>query len=171
VRDGDLLADAAGDQLAQGRVQPAGDPGLVPTQVMMPPRPHPQHRAVIIGRYLADRPGAERRDRDRPGVVRVVLVHRLIRQQPDPGGQLRLHVQDPLPGRDQTRTMTLRRNREGTCFKAAASTFSWSVKVFEPALPGLSFMARHSRVLQHQAPKGWKPYPFFHVGAAPSLSE
>ena len=53
-----------------------------------------------------------------------------------------------------TRTMILRRNREGTCFRAAASTSSWSVKVFEPALPGLSFMARHSRVLRHQAPKG-----------------
>ena len=56
-----------------------------------------------------------------------------------------------------TRTMTLRRNREGTCFRAAASTSSWSVKVFDPALPGRSSMARHSRVFRHQAPNGWKP--------------
>ena len=70
-----------------------------------------------------------------------------------------------------TRTMALRRNRDGTCFRASASTSLWSVNVFDPALPGLSFMARHSRVFRHQAPNGWKPYPFFQVGAAPCLSE
>ena len=54
---------------------------------------------------------------------------------------------------------------------AAASTSRWSVNVFEPALPGRSSIARHSRVFRHHAPSGWKPYPFFQVGAAPSLSE
>src|SRR5690349_24685273 len=60
-----------------------------------------------------------------------------------------------------TRTRTLRRNRAGTCFRAAASTSLWSVNVFDPALPGLSSMCRHSRVLAHQAASGWKPYPIF----------
>jgi hypothetical protein len=54
---------------------------------------------------------------------------------------------------------------------AAASTSRWSVNVFDPALPGRSSIARHSRVFRHHAPSGWKPYPFFQVGAAPSLSE
>jgi len=30
-------------------------------------------------------------------------------------------------------------------------------------------MARHSRVFASQAPSGWKPLPFFQVGAAPSF--
>ena len=47
-----------------------------------------------------------------------------------------------------TRTRILRRNRAGTCRRAAASTSLWSVKVFDPALPGRSSMARHSRVLR-----------------------
>ena len=56
-----------------------------------------------------------------------------------------------------TRTRILRRNRAGTCRSAAASTSLWSVNVFDPALPGRSSMARHSRVFAHQAPSGWKP--------------
>ena len=44
---------------------------------------------------------AQRRDGDRAGVVRVVLVHRSGGQQPHPGGQLGLHVQHPLAGGDQ----------------------------------------------------------------------
>ena len=49
------------------------------------------------------------------------------------------------------------RNRAGTCRMAAASTSLWSVNVFEPALPGRSSMARHSRVFAAHAPNGWKP--------------
>ena len=56
-----------------------------------------------------------------------------------------------------TRTMIFFRNGAGTCRRAAASTSSWSVKVFEPALPGLRSMCRHSRVLASQAPRGWNP--------------
>jgi hypothetical protein len=43
----------------------------------------------------------ERRDRDRAGIVEVVLVHIVGGQQPDPRAQLGLDVQDPFPGRDQ----------------------------------------------------------------------
>ena len=53
-----------------------------------------------------------------------------------------------------TRTMIFFRNRAGTCRTAAASTSLWSANVFEPALPGRSSIARHSRVFATQAPKG-----------------
>jgi hypothetical protein len=56
---------------------------------------------VVIGPHLAARGRAQRRDRDRPGVVRVVLVRVSSRQQPDPRTQLRLDVQHPLAGRDE----------------------------------------------------------------------
>ena len=56
-----------------------------------------------------------------------------------------------------TRTRIFRRNRAGTCRIAAASTSWWSVKVFDPALPGRSIMSRHSRVFRHQPASGWKP--------------
>jgi hypothetical protein len=56
-----------------------------------------------------------------------------------------------------TRRRILRRNREGTWRIAAVRTSLWSVNVFDPALPGRSSMARHSRVLRHQAASGWKP--------------
>jgi hypothetical protein len=60
--------------------------------------PDLQDRRVVIGDHLTAAPGTQRRDRDRQGVVRVVLVRIAGLQQPDPGGQLGLHVQDPLPG-------------------------------------------------------------------------
>ena len=63
-----------------------------------------------------------------------------------------------------------RRNRAGTCQRAAASTSLWPVNVFEPAFPGRGSMVRHSRVFASQAPSGWNPWPFFQVGAAPSMS-
>ena len=56
-----------------------------------------------------------------------------------------------------TRTRIFRRNRAGTWQIAAASTSRWSVNVFDPALPGRSSIARHSRVFAAQAPSGWKP--------------
>ena len=55
---------------------------------------------MVIGDHLTAAPGAQCRDRDGQGVVRVVLV-RIALQQPDPGGQLGLHVQDLLPGGDE----------------------------------------------------------------------
>ena len=55
-----------------------------------------------------------------------------------------------------TRTSIFRRRVPGTWRIAAVRTSWWSVNVFDPALPGRSFMARHSRVLRHQA-RGWKP--------------
>ena len=61
--------------------------------------------------------------------------------------------------------------RAGTCAIAAASTSIWSATMFDPALPGRSSIARHSRVFASQAPSGRKPNPFLNAGAAPSFSE
>jgi hypothetical protein len=96
-----LLADPSGDQVAQHGVQAAGDLVTGAGQVPVPTGPDPQHRRVVLGRDLTAGPRAERGDRDRPGVVRVVLAGVPGLQQPDPRGQLRLHVQHPLPGGQQ----------------------------------------------------------------------
>src|ERR1019366_3930421 len=95
---GDLPGDAAGDQIAEHGAEPAGD--LIPgaPRVTVAPGPDLQHRRVIISGDRPRAPGAQRRDRDRPGVVRVVLVTRPGRQQPHPRAQLRLHIEHPLAG-------------------------------------------------------------------------
>ena len=101
VSCGDLLGHAAGNQLAQHRMEPARDLVLGPAQVPVPPGPHLQHRGVIIGADLAPGPRAQRRDRHRQGIVRVVLIAGPGGQQPHPGTQLRLNAGHPLAGRDQ----------------------------------------------------------------------
>jgi hypothetical protein len=70
----DLLADPAGHQVGQHRVQPAR--GLVtgPGQVAVPLGPHLQHGGVVLGDHRALGRGPQRRDRHREGVIRVVLV-------------------------------------------------------------------------------------------------
>ena len=60
---GDLLGDAAGDEVAQYRVEPAGDLVTGAGQVTVPFGPHLQHRRVILRHHLAPGPGAQRRDR------------------------------------------------------------------------------------------------------------
>ena len=82
-------------------MQPAGDLVTQPGQVPVPLGPHLQHRRVVLGDHLAAGPGPQRRDRHRQGVVRVVLVRVTGLQQPHPGRQLRLNVQDPLAGGDE----------------------------------------------------------------------
>jgi hypothetical protein len=63
--------------------------------------PQPHHRRVILDTDLLRCRRAQRGDRDRERVVRVVLVGRLGGEQPHPRRQLRLHVQDPLAGGHQ----------------------------------------------------------------------
>ena len=82
-------------------MQPAGDLVTQPGQVTVPLGPHLQHRRVVLGGHLAAVLGPQRRDRHRQGIVRVVLVRVPGLQQPHPGRQLRLHVQDPLAGGDE----------------------------------------------------------------------
>jgi hypothetical protein len=88
----DPLADPAGDQLAQHRVQPADHLVTGPAQVPVPLGPHRQHRRVIIGAHRQATRRPQRRDRHRQGVVRVVLVRRPRPRQPDPRGQLGRHA-------------------------------------------------------------------------------
>jgi hypothetical protein len=92
---GDLLRVAAGDQIAEHGVQPAGDLIAEPGRVAVPFGPHLQHRRVVLGGHLAAGPGPQRGDRHRQRVVRVVVVRVASLQQPHPGRQLRLDVQDP----------------------------------------------------------------------------
>ena len=74
VSCGDRLGNAARNQLAQHRVQPAGHLSAGTAQVLVAFGPHLQHRGVVIAPGLADIGRAQRRDRDRPGVVGIVLV-------------------------------------------------------------------------------------------------
>jgi hypothetical protein len=85
---GDRLGDAAGNQLAQHRMQSAHDLGTAAAQVPVALGPDLQHRRVIIGPDLPDAGRAQRRDRDRPGIIEVVLVHIAGSQQPDPRAEL-----------------------------------------------------------------------------------
>ena len=98
---GDLPAKTAGYQVAQHGVEPAGDLGAGPAQVPVTPGPYLQHCRVSLGGHRAPGRGAQRGDRDRSGVVGVVLVGVPGRQQPDPGGHLRQHVHHLLPGGHQ----------------------------------------------------------------------
>ena len=82
-------------------MEPARDLVLGPAQVPVAPGPHLQHRGVIIGADLAPGPRAQRRDRHRQGIVRVVLIAGPGGQQPHPGTQPRLNAGHPLAGRDQ----------------------------------------------------------------------
>jgi hypothetical protein len=99
VSCGDRLGNAARNQLAQHRVQPAGHLSAGTAQVLVAFGPHLQHRGVVIAPGLADVGRAQRRDRDRPGVVGIVLVRIPGRQQPHPGTELGRHIQHPLTGR------------------------------------------------------------------------
>jgi hypothetical protein len=92
---------AAGDQVAEHGVQPAGDLVTQPGQVPVTLGPHLQHRRVVLGGHLAAGPGPQRRDRHVQGIVRVVLIRVASLQQPHPRRQLRLHIQDPLTGGDK----------------------------------------------------------------------
>jgi hypothetical protein len=56
---------------------------------------------VIITADLADPGRAQRRDRHRPGIIRVIFVDVSRRKQPHPGGQLGRHIQHPLTRGEQ----------------------------------------------------------------------
>jgi hypothetical protein len=98
---GDLIRDPAGHQVAQHRVQPAGDLVAGPGKITMPLRPDLQHRGVTVGDHRTLSPGTQRRHRDGQGIVGVALAGVLGVQQPHPRGQLGLHIQHPLAGGDQ----------------------------------------------------------------------
>src|SRR5215467_14580049 len=62
---GDLPGDAAGEQLAQHLVQPAGYLGARPAQVLIPLGPDLEDRGVIVTPGLPDPGGAQRDGRHR----------------------------------------------------------------------------------------------------------
>jgi hypothetical protein len=67
----------------------------------MPACPNLEHRRVFLGHDRAHVRGAQRRDRHRASVVRIVFVHLPGVEQPHPRRQLRLDVQDVLTSGDQ----------------------------------------------------------------------
>ena len=73
---------------------------MVPGQVTVTFRPHLHHLGVILGadlRQVAARSAATATERASLGSFLFVTCG----QQPHPGGQLRLHVDDPLAGSDE----------------------------------------------------------------------
>ena len=71
----DFLREPARHQFAQHRVQAADDPIPGSAEVAVAPRPELEHRSVILRHHRTNIGRAERGDRDRARVVRVVLVH------------------------------------------------------------------------------------------------
>jgi len=97
----DFLAESAWDHLTQHSVQPTHHLGAEPAQIAVAPPPHPQHHCVVVKTRVTYLTRAQRRDRDRAGIVRVVLVHVAGVEQPDSRGEFRLHVHHPLAGGEQ----------------------------------------------------------------------
>ena len=63
--------------------------------------PDPQHDRLVVGPDLLAHRRAERGDRDRAGVIRVILVRCPGGQQPDPGAELGLDIKHLLAGRHE----------------------------------------------------------------------
>lgn len=82
-------------------MQTADDAVTGAAQVAVTADPDLHHRRVILDRDPPDIRGPHRRNSNRPGIVRVVLVHRAGVEQPHPGGQFGLHVEDLLTGGEQ----------------------------------------------------------------------
>jgi hypothetical protein len=82
-------------------------------------------------------------------------VNRTVRRRDD--SDSRWLISSWLAPAPSTRTSGRDRKREGICRIAAVRTARWSVKVFDPALPGRSSIASDSAVLASHAPSGWKP--------------
>ena len=93
--------------------------------------------------------GPQRRDRHRPGIVRVGLVRVAGLQQPDPGSQLGLHIQHPLAGGDQLlgqqppspRAPSTAQVRSGQACAQATSFPAWSGQARTRSLPSGSSAA------------------------------
>jgi hypothetical protein len=101
LRRPDLPGHPAGNELAQHGMQPARHLGTVAGEISFALRPHLDHRRMILRRHRLDRRRPQSRDRNRAGVVRVVLIRRPRRQQPHSGGQLRLDIHHGFTGRDE----------------------------------------------------------------------
>jgi hypothetical protein len=97
VRRVDLLGDAATGEFDQQGVHAAHEAGAVVADVGVALREQPQDLAVAGGFDPAQTRGPQGRDRDRGGVVGVVLVRPARGQDPNPRRQRRRHVETVSP--------------------------------------------------------------------------
>jgi hypothetical protein len=149
VTCGDLLGYPTRDQLAQHCVQPAGDLGPGPVQVTVTLRPHLQHRRVIARSDFPAGRRAQRRNSDRPCVVRVVLAHRPSGQQPHPGAQLGPDIQHLLTRSQemlgqqipQTPAPSTAQVRSGQAAAHASSRCAWAAEARTRSSPSGSSAA------------------------------
>src|SRR5258708_9671595 len=81
----------------QHGVEPARGLVLGPAQVPVPPGPHPQHRAVVIGGHQPPGLRPQRRDPDRRRVIRVLLISGPRGPPPHPGTPLPPPLPPPAP--------------------------------------------------------------------------
>jgi hypothetical protein len=96
-----LLGKAAGDKVAEDRVQAADNAVTGAAQVPVPPDPDLHHRGVILDSDGPDAGRAQRRHGNGSGIVGTVLVHRVGVEQSHPRGQLGLNIEDLLAGCEQ----------------------------------------------------------------------
>ena len=82
-------------------MQPITRPVAGPARIQMCLRQQPQDREVVLAPHHGERWSTQRRDRDRPSVVRVVLVRPARPQQPHPRRQRRRHIHDTLTRTDE----------------------------------------------------------------------
>jgi hypothetical protein len=92
----DFFADAARDEFPGQRVEPTTRPVTRPSRIEMCFRQQPQHRDVILASHRRERWCTERRDRNRAGVVRIVLVRPARPENTYPRRQRRRYVHDTL---------------------------------------------------------------------------
>ena len=97
----DFLAEPAGHQFAEHRVQPARDPIVRAAQIAVSASPDLDHRGLILDGDCSDIGRTQRGDRHRTGVVRIVLVRLAGVEQTHPRSELGLHVQDAFTGGEQ----------------------------------------------------------------------
>ena len=97
----ELLGHPARRERGERGVETAHDPRSVAADVEVALRQQPQHLTVIHRLDRSQRRRSQRGDRDRQGVVRVVLVGAARAEQPDTRSQRRGDVDDGLAGVDE----------------------------------------------------------------------
>jgi hypothetical protein len=84
LRNHDFFADPTRDEFPGQRVEPTTRPVTRPSRIEMRLRQQPQYGDVILASHRRERWRTECRDRDRAGVVRIVLVRSARPEHPDP---------------------------------------------------------------------------------------
>ena len=97
----EFFADPAGHELADERVKSTGRLVASPGDLAVPARQHAQHRRVVLDPDRDQRRRPQRRDRDGPCIVRIILLRSTAPQQPDPRRQRRRNVHDVFTRREE----------------------------------------------------------------------